>query len=86
MVDEKRKDDAVYGMPSTLDINRCVLSLIHAGRISENFTPDYDTIVAKYTKLALLKNIKTTVINDSHNYPCNQDLLKEVISSTDRFT
>jgi hypothetical protein len=85
MVNENKKEEMAYSLPSNSDINRLVLYLIHDGKIGENYIPDYNTIVSKYTKLANLRNIKTTNLNDDDQYPCNDDILKEVICSTDRF-
>jgi hypothetical protein len=85
MVHENKEEEMAYSLPSNSDINRLVLYLIHDGKIGENYIPDYNTIVSKYTKLANLRNIKTTNLNDDDQYPCNYDILKEVICSTDRF-
>jgi hypothetical protein len=83
MVNEN-KEQMVYSLPSNSDVNRLVIYLIHDGQIGENYLPDYNTIVAKYVKLANLRNIKTTNLKDDRRYPCNDNILKEVICSTDR--
>jgi len=83
MVNEN-KEQIVYSLPSNSDVNRLVIYLIHDGQIGENYLPDYNTIVAKYVKLANLRNIKTTNLKDDRRYPCNDNILKEVICSTDR--
>jgi hypothetical protein len=84
MVNEN-KEQMVYSLPSNSDVNRLVIYLIHDGQIGENYLQDYNTIVAKYVKLAKLRNIKTTTnIKDDRRYPCNDNILKEVICSTDR--
>jgi hypothetical protein len=82
MVNEN-KEQMVYSLPSNSDVNRLVIYLIHDGQIGENYLPDYNTIVAKYVKLANLRNIKTTNLKDDRRYPCNDNILKEVICSTD---
>ena len=79
------KEQIVYGIPSNSDINRLTLSLIHSKQISENYIPAYDTIVAKYLNLAILKNIKTINLSDDEDYPFNEDILKQVICSLDRY-
>jgi hypothetical protein len=81
----KNKEQIVYGIPSNSDINRLTLSLIHDKQISENYTPAYDTIVAKYLNLAILKNIKTINLSDDEDYPFNEGILKQVIFSLDRY-
>jgi hypothetical protein len=83
MVNEN-KEQMVYSLPSNSDVNRLVIYLIHDGQIGENYLPDYNTIVAKYVTLANLRNIKTTNLKDDRRYPCNDNILKEVICSTDR--
>jgi Fe-S-cluster formation regulator IscX/YfhJ len=91
MTNENKKEEGgkqiTYGVPSNTDINRFLLSLIHDGEISENYVPDYEMIVSKYMRLAELKNIKIVhTDNSDQNYPCNEDILEEVIHSIDRFT
>jgi hypothetical protein len=54
MVNEN-KEQMVYSLPSNSDVNRLVIYLIHDGQIGENYLPDYNTIVAKYMKLANLE-------------------------------
>jgi hypothetical protein len=81
----KNKEQIMYGIPTNSDINRLTLSLIHDQQISENYTPAYDTIVTKYLSMAKLKNIKTTNLSDDEDYPFNEDILKQVICSLDRF-
>lgn len=84
MVNES-KEQITYSLPSNSDVNRLVIFLIHSGQLDENYIPDYDTIAAKYLKLAKLKNIKTTTLKGNVQYACNEDILKEVICSTERF-
>lgn len=84
MIDEN-KEEMMYGAPNNSDINKVVRSLIHEQQISENYIPVYDTIVAKYVTLAKLKNIKTINAKGDEHYPCNEDILKDVISSLDRY-
>lgn len=81
----KIKNKIVYGIPGNPDINRLTISLIHDKQISENYTPPYDTVVAKYLNLAILKNIKTINLSDDEDYPFNEDILKQVIFSLDRY-
>jgi hypothetical protein len=84
MVNEN-KEQITYSLPSNSDVNRLVIFLIHRGQLDENYIPDYDLIAAKYMKLAKLKNIKTTTLKGDDRYPCNEDILKEVIFSTEHF-
>ena len=84
MVNEN-KEEIVYGVPSNSDINRLIRSLIHHQQISENYVPAYDTIITKYINLAKIKNIKTTDTKDDEHYPCNENVLKQVICSLDRY-
>jgi hypothetical protein len=81
----KNKGQIVYGIPSNSDINRLTLSLIHDQQISENYTPVYDTILTKYLNLAKLKNIKTINLSDDEDHPFNEDILKQVMCSLDRY-
>jgi hypothetical protein len=81
----KNKEQIVYGIPSNSDINRLTLSLIHDQQISENYTPVYDTILTKYLNLAKLKNIKTINLSDDEDHPFNEDILKQVMCSLDRY-
>jgi hypothetical protein len=84
-VANKKEEQIVYGIPSNSDINRLTLSLIHDQQISENYTPAYDTIVTKYLSLAKLKNIKTMNLSDDEHHPYNEDILKQVMCSLDRY-
>jgi Fe-S-cluster formation regulator IscX/YfhJ len=84
MVNEN-KEEIVYGVPSNSDINRLIRSLIHHQQISENYVPAYDTIITKYINLAKIKNIKTIDTKDDEHYPCNENVLKQVICSLDRY-
>jgi hypothetical protein len=58
MVHENKEEEMAYSLPSNSDINRIVLYLIHDGQIGENYIPDYNTIVVKYTKLYSLTLIR----------------------------
>jgi hypothetical protein len=80
-----KNEQMVYGIPSNSDINRLTLSLIHDQQIRENYTPAYDTIVTKYLNLAKLKNIKTMNLSDDEHHPFNEDILKQVMCSLDRY-
>ena len=81
----KEKNEKLYALPSQLDINKAVRSLIREQRIDENYIPDYDTIIANYIKL-VKKNIaedRNRKSNDHLQFDLN--ILIEVISTSDRF-
>ena len=75
----------IYSVPRNSDINRMVRYLIHHQEISENYVPAYDIIVTKYINLAKLKNVKIIDAKDDRDYPCNEDILKQVICALDRY-
>jgi hypothetical protein len=81
----KEKNEKLYALPSQLDINKAVRSLIREQRIDENYIPDYDTIIANYIKL-VKKNI-AEYRNRNSNDPlqCDLSILSKVISTSDRF-
>jgi hypothetical protein len=85
MVNENKKENVVYSIPCNSDINRMVRYLIHHQEIGENYVPAYDIIVTKYINLAKLRNIKTMDARDHERYPCNENLLKDVICALDRY-
>jgi len=81
----KEKNEKLYALPSQLDINKAVRSLIREQRIDENYIPDYDTIIADYIKL-VKKNIAEDRNRKSNDHlQCDLNILSKVISTSDRF-